>query len=156
MTYSQNNLDNYLNVQIVVNNLNDKYYFPDLPQLRDAKIQGISFYPKLSTTNNLDVNNVPLMDITNAKKSFLTLYSGDVQKIQNLPLLKMKNLWVQETNGGGAPADFNNQKVGNFEGIFAVNELVIDFSKSYVSLASNQAITQTLPISINFGIYYKK
>jgi hypothetical protein len=154
MTYTQNTLDNYLNVQIVVNNLNDKYYFPDLPQLREAKITGISFYPKLSTTTNLDVNNVPLLNITNAIKSFLTLYSGDVQKVQNLPLMKLKNLWIQETNGGGAPENFNNNKVGNQEGIFQLNNLIIDFSKSYVSLASNQTITQTLPVSINFGVYY--
>jgi hypothetical protein len=154
MTYTQNSLDNYLNVQIVVNSLNDKYYFPDLPQLRTAKITGISFYPVLSFANNVDVNNVPLIDIWNAKKSFLTLYSGDIQKVQNLPLMKLKNLWVEETDGGGAPANFQNQKQGNFEGIFQLNNLVIDFSKSYVSLASNTTITQTLPRSFNFGIYY--
>lgn len=156
MTYTQDTLDNFLNVQIVVTSLNDKYYFPDLPQLRTAKITGISFYPKLSFGNNVDVNNVPLLNITDSLKAFLTLYSGDVQKVQNLPLLKMKNLYMELVDGGGASEDFNEVMRGNQEGIFGLDDLVIDFSKSYVQLASNQTIVGTLPRSINFGIYYKQ
>lgn len=156
MTYSQESLDNYLNVQIVVNNLNDKYYFPDLPQLRTARISGISFYPKLSFGNSRDVNNVPLLNMYDALKCFITLYSGDEQKIQNLPLLKMKNLYQEVVDGGG-PGELGDEVMrGNQEGIFSLDDLVIDFSKSYVQLASNQTIIGTLPKSINFGIYYKQ
>lgn len=156
MTYTQESLDNYLNVQIIVNNLNDKYYFPDLPQLRTAKISGISYYAKLNSATNTDPNNVPLLSISDARKCFLTLYSGDIQQVQNLPLMKAKNLWLWEPNGGGIPEDFNLQKFGNTEGIFSLNDAIIDFSKSYVSLASNQTLIGTLPLSINFGIFYKK
>lgn len=146
MTYTQDTLVNYLNVQIVINNLNDKYYFPDLPQLRTSKITGISFYPSM-IGNTADPNGVPLISLSNAQKCFLTLYSGDIQKVQNLPLLKMKNLYFYDPG--------SSDIIGNQEGIFALNDLVIDFSKSYVSLASNTTIVGTLPLSINFGIYYK-
>lgn len=149
MTFSQDPLYNYLNVQIVVNENNNKYYFPDLPQLRDAKIVGISFYPTISATNNVDINNVPLISVADAQNAYLTLYSGEIEALQNIPLIKLLNVYFNDVGAGG-------QYFGNPEGIFAINDLVIDFSKSYVSIAPTATITGALPQSISFGIYYKK
>jgi hypothetical protein len=137
-TYSTSPLYNYLNVQIIVNDNTGKYYFPDLPQLRDAKVQAISFYPA-GVQPTADYNNVSLMSQTDLNNSFITLYSGNKEAIQNLPLQKLVNIG----------------SVGNIDGLFQIDNLVFDFSKSYVSFASGQA-PASIPFSIMFGVYYIK
>lgn len=152
MTYEQNSLGNFLQVSIVVNALTNKYYFPDLPQLRDAKIMAMSFYPKLSATQyHKDPNGVGTMLISDAVASYLTLSSGDYNVIERLPLLKLKNLWYDD--------EANNAEyraVGNNEGLFTIDGKVIDFSKSYVEVAPNFALTTPLNFAISFGVWYIK
>jgi hypothetical protein len=139
-TYSTSPLYNYLNVEIIINDTTGKYYFPDIPQLRDAKIQAISYYPE-GVLATRDYNNVPLMstaiDLTN---TFVTFYSGNKEAIQNLPLYKLLNLGY----------------IGNIDGLFTIDNLMIDFSKSYVSWANNYAPVTPLPFAIMFGVFYIK
>jgi hypothetical protein len=141
-TYSTNPLYNYLNVQIILNDNTNKYYFPDVPQLRDAKIQAMSFYPNTLLTK--DYNNVSLLDNTvsnsDTQNAFLTLYSGNKEAVQNIPLYKLINL-------GNS---------GSVDGIFTIDNLIIDFSKSFVSFPNNYTIAGTFPISVMFGIFYIK
>jgi hypothetical protein len=147
-TFSVNPVQNYLNVSIVINSVNNKYYFPDLPQLRDAKINAMCFYPVLND-NSSDPNSVPLISLTNASYCFLTLDSGNEQIVQNLPLNKLANQWSNVTGSWVMQ--------GNQDGIFTFAEnTIVDFSKSFVSVSPTQTITGTLPQSICFGIFYTK
>lgn len=138
-TYSTSPLYNYLNVQIIINSNNNKYYFPDIPQLRDAKLQSISFYSNLILTR--DYNNVPLMDnVGDLDYAYLTLYSGNKEAVQNLPLWKLCNV-------GNS---------GSVDGLFNLDNIIVDFSKSYISFPQNYTIVGAFPISAMFGIYYIK
>ena len=140
-TYSNYPLFNYINIQIVVNQAisGGKYYFPDIPQLRDAKIQAISFYGGGLTPIIADYNNVTVMNNADALRSFVTLYSGNKEAIQNLPILKLVNVTVG---------------TGNADGLFTIDNLKVDFSKSYVNFASGYTPTTPLNFSIMFGVYY--
>jgi hypothetical protein len=140
-TYSTSPLYNFINIQLVANSQQSKWYFPDLPQLRTAKIQAISFYTDLSGMT-YDINNVNLINNTDLIRGYLTLYSGNKEAIQNLPLLKLIN------------STTNN--FGNNDGLFQFDNIVVDFSKSYVSFANGYALTTTLPASFEFGVYYIK
>lgn len=138
-TYSTSPLYNYLNVQIIINDNTNKYYFPDIPQLRDAKLQSISFYSNILLTK--DYNNVSLMDnATDLHNAYLTLYSGNKEAVQNLPLWKMTNVG----------------NTGSVDGLFNLDNIVVDFSKSFVSFPNNYTLIGTFPISVMFGIYYIK
>jgi len=140
-TYSTSPLYNFINIQLIVNANTNKFYFPDYPQLRDAKIQAISFYGAVSGMNK-DVNNVNLLNNNDLTHAFLTLYSGNKEAIQNLPLYKLVNITVQQA--------------GNNDGLFQFDNLVVDFSKSYMLFSSGYTPTTTLPYSFEFGVYYTK
>lgn len=139
-TYSTSPLYNSLAVSIVINDSTGKYYFPDIPQLRDAKLQAISIVPNnLATT---DYNNVTLLSYGDSRGAYLTLYSGNKEAVQNLPLLKLIN------------ASTGTIQV-NIDGLFTLDNIIVDFSKSYVSFATS-LIPATFPRSILFNIFYIK
>jgi hypothetical protein len=143
MQYSTTPLYNTLQVQIVAqtNQVGAKYYFPDIPQLRDAKVYAITFTP--NNTYTKDVNNVTLVSQTDVLNCYLTLYSGNKEAVQNLPLALLQS-W-----GAGALIQ------GNSDGIFTFDNLKVDFSKSFVQFASGTQISGT-PNSFMFNIYYIK
>lgn len=140
-TYSTSPLYNFLNIQLTVNANTGKFYFPDYPQLRDAKIQAISFYAVVSGMSR-DINNVNLLNTNDLTRAFLTLYSGNKEAVQNLPLYKLINITTNQA--------------GNNDGLFQFDNLMVDFSKSFVSFASGYAPTTVLPYSFEFGVYYTK
>lgn len=143
-TYNTSPLYNYLNVQIVVNAVSSKMYFPDTPQLRPpAKIQAISYYGNQGVLNR-DPNNVLLPALTDVRNAFLTLYSSNEEALQDIPLIKLVNLI------GGASPNY----AGNIDGLFAVDNLSFDLSKSYVSFASGYTPITATPFSFMFGFYY--
>ena len=148
-TYITSPLYNSLNIQLIINNLNDTYYFPDIPQLRDSKLQAISFYPSL--TANKDVNNVNLLNLNDTSNGYLTLYSGNKEAVQNLPLFKLVNLAKASSNG-----TLETNSPGNADGLFTLDNLVVDFSKSFVRFASGYSLTTSLPISLSFQVFYIK
>lgn len=140
-TYTTSPLYNYINVTIVINAVSSKMYFPDTPQLRPpAKIQAISYYGANSGMNK-DYNNVFLPSATDVKNAFLTLYSSNEEALQNIPLIKLVN------STGTA-----NQ--GNIDGLYAIDNLAFDLSKSYVSFASGYTPATATPFSFMFGFYY--
>lgn len=140
-TYSTSPLYNFINVQLVVTSNTGKTYFPDLPQLRTAKIQAISLYQTNSGMTK-DINNVNLLNANDTARCFLTLYSGNKEAIQNLPLYKLVNT--------------TTALVGNNDGLFQFDNLVVDFSKSYIQFANGYTPTTVLPYSLEFGVYYTK
>ena len=140
-TYSTSPLYNYINVTIVVNAVSSKMYFPDTPQLRPpAKIQAISFYGA-NTGMNKDYNNVSLPAIADVENAFLTLYSSNEEALQNIPLIKLANVT-------------GTSNAGNIDGLFAIDNLSFDLSKSYVSFASGYSNVTATPFSFMFGFYY--
>ena len=140
-TYSTNPLYNSLSVSIVINDATGKYYFPDIPQLRDAKLQAIEIIPNLSGWVDADNNNVTLVEYTLYRGAYITLYSGNKEAIQNLPALKLFNI--------------ANETQANTDGLFTLDNIIVDFSKSYIQFATS-SIPATFPRSAFFNIYYIK
>jgi len=113
-----------------------RFYFPDLPQLHSAKIQGLQVYTAASIAlSPLTGSALPVL--ADLKKSFLTLYQGDLQVIYNVPLVALNNLV-----DGSTPYVFELPNI---------NDISISWTKSYVSLPTALATTN---VAYSFGIYY--
>ena len=113
-----------------------RFYFPDLPQLRDAKIESIQIYAAGALAlSPLTGSALPVL--ADLKKSFLTLYQGDLQVIYNIPLVALNNI-----SDGSTPYVFE---------LPGVNDISISWTKSYVSLPTALATTN---VAYSFGIYY--
>jgi hypothetical protein len=140
-TYSTSPLYNYINVTIVINAVSSRMYFPDTPQLRPpAKIQAISYYGA-NTGMNKDYNNVFLPVIADVENAFLTLYTSNEEGLQNIPLIKLVNVT-------------GTSNAGNIDGLYAIDNLSFDLSKSYVTFASGYSNATATPFSFMFGFYY--
>ena len=115
-----------------------RFQFPDVPQLRNAKISAIQVYTagSITATPLTGSNPVTTADL---KKSFLTLYQGDQQLIYSLPLISLNNMVT-----GATPDPYT------FE-LPAINGLTISWTKSYISLPSALATTN---VAYSFGVYY--
>lgn len=113
-----------------------RFYFPDLPQLRDAKIQNLQVYTAAGlAASPLTGSALPVL--ADLKKSFLTLYQGDLQVIYNIPLVALNSLV-----DGATPYVFELPNI---------NDISISWTKSYVSLPTALATTN---VAYSFGIYY--
>ena len=69
-----------------------KYFFQDQPQLRNATVNAIQVY----TTNTLSktpLSGSNMVASADMKQSFLTLFSGDLQVVWNIPLLSLNNIF---------------------------------------------------------------
>jgi hypothetical protein len=114
-----------------------RYYFPDLPQLRQAKIEAIQVYVAGAISATPLTGSTPVT-VADAKKSFLTLYQGDLQLIYNIPILGLNN--IQE--GTTTPFVFE---------LPSMNDIDISWTKSFVSLPTALATTN---VAYSFGVYY--
>jgi len=125
-------------VPIPTGSTNTRFYFPDLPQLRNAMIQNLQVYTTntLSATPNTGSTPVVYADL---QKSFITLYSGDLQLIYNAPLLAFNNIVNGSTNAYA------------FE-LPQINNMIISWTKSYVSLSTAPSTTG---VAYAFGVYYQ-
>jgi len=114
-----------------------RFYFPDLPQLRNAKIEAVQVYVAGAISATPLTGSTPVT-VADAKKSFLTLYQGDLQLIYNIPILSLNN--IQE--GTTTPFVFE---------LPSMNDIDISWTKSFVSLPSALATTN---VAYSFGVYY--
>jgi len=114
-----------------------RFYFPDLPQLRNAKIEALQVYVAGAISATPLTGSTPVT-VADAKKSFLTLYQGDLQLIYNIPLLGLNN--IQE--GTTTPFVFE---------LPSMNDIDISWTKSFVSLPSALSTTS---VAYSFGVYY--
>ena len=114
-----------------------RFYFPDLPNLRNAQITAIQVYTAgtISATPLTGSTPVTTADL---KKSFLTLYEGDLQLVYNVPMISLNNI----VNSAADPYTFE---------LPSVNGLTISWVKSYVNLPTALATTGT---AYSFGVYY--
>ena len=115
-----------------------RFYFPDLPNLRNAKITAIQVYTPGTITATPLTGSTPVT-LADLKKSFLTLYEGDLQLIYNVQMLNFNNMVT------GATPD-----VYTFE-LPAINGITISWVKSYVVLPTALATTG---VAYSFGVYY--
>ena len=115
-----------------------RFQFPDLPQLRNAKISAIQVYTAGSITATPLTGSTPVTT-ADLKKSFLTLYQADLQLIYSLPLISLNNMVT-----GATPDPYT------FE-LPEVNGITVSWTKSYVSLPSALATTG---VAYSFGVYY--
>ena len=115
-----------------------RFYFPDLPNLRNAKISSIQVYTAGTITATPLTRSTPVTT-ADLKKSFLTLYQGDLQLVYNIPMISLNNMVT-----GATPDPYT------FE-LPAVNGITVSWVKSYVNLPSALATTG---VAYSFGVYY--
>jgi len=113
-----------------------KFFFPDQPQLRNAKIQGIQVYTPTALTKTPLSGSTPTT-LADLKQSYLTLYQGDLQIILNLPLLNFNFI-----NDLTSPFVFELPEL---------NDIDISWTKSYVSTSTALATTS---VAYSFGVFY--
>ena len=114
-----------------------RFYFPDLPNLRNAKITAIQIYTAGTITATPLTGSTPVTT-ADLKKSFLTLYEGDLQLVYNTPMLGLNNI----VNSAADPYSFE---------LPAINGITISWVKSYVVLPTALSTTN---VAYSFGIYY--
>jgi hypothetical protein len=113
-----------------------RFYFPDLPQLRNAKIQGVQVYTPTAITKTPLTGSTPAT-LADIKQATLTLYQGDLQIIFNLPLIGLNNI-----------QDLTSPSVWELP---EMNDIDISWTKSFISLATAAGTTN---VAFSFGIYY--
>jgi len=125
-------------VLIPTSSSNTRYYLPNLPNLSGALISAIQVYTPgtLSASPNTGSTLVTEADL---KKSFITLYSGDLQLIYNAPLLAFSNIINSASN------PYTNS-------LPDINNMIISWTKSFISLPSAPPTTNCL---YALGVYYK-
>jgi len=114
-----------------------RFYFPDLPNLRNAKISAIQVYTAGTITATPLTGSTPVTT-ADLKKSFLTLYQGDLQLVYNVPMISLNNI----VNSAADPYVFE---------LPAVNGITVSWVKSYVNLPTALATTG---VAYSFGVYY--
>jgi hypothetical protein len=114
-----------------------RFYFPDLPNLRNAKITAVQVYTAGTITATPLTGSTPVTT-ADLKKSTLTLYEGDLQLVYNVPMLNFNNL----VNSAADPYTFE---------LPAINGMTISWVKSYVNVPTALATTG---VAYSFGVYY--
>jgi len=114
-----------------------RFYFPDLPNLRNAKVTAIQVYTAGSITATPLTGSTPVTT-ADLKKTSLTLYEGDLQLLYNIPILNFNSL----VNSATDPYTFE---------LPAINGITISWVKSYVVLPTALATTG---VAYSFGVYY--
>jgi hypothetical protein len=114
-----------------------RFYFNDLPNLRNAKITSIQVYTAGTITATPLTGSTPVTT-ADLKKSFLTLYAGDLQLVYNVPMISLNNI----VNSATDPYTFE---------LPTINGMTVSWVKSYVSLPTALATTG---VAYSFGVYY--
>ena len=114
-----------------------RFFFQDQPQLRNAYIKGIQFYTPTVLTATPNTGSTPAT-LADMKKTTLTLYSGDLQVVFNMPILNLN-----EINDLTSPFTFNLPEIQN---------ITVSWVKSYLQLSSAAATTN---VAFSMGVYYE-
>ena len=114
-----------------------RFYFNDLPNLRNAKITSIQVFTAGTITATPLTGSTPVTT-ADLKKSFLTLYAGDLQLVYNVPMISLNNI----VNSATDPYTFE---------LPTINGMTVSWVKSYVSLPTALATTG---VAYSFGVYY--
>jgi hypothetical protein len=131
-----------IEIPIPSGSTNTRFYFPDAPQLRSAFINCIQVYGPGAITATPNTLSTPATNVE-MKKATLTLYSGDIQLVFNMPLLAYNNVVGYDTT-----STQNNPYVFQLPDL---QGLIISWTKSYITLSSAAATTN---VAFSFGVYY--
>lgn len=114
-----------------------RFFFPDLPNLRNAKIRQIECYTAgaISVTPLTGSTPVTTADL---RRTTVTLYVGDLQLVYNMPLVHFNNIVTS------AADPYQNVPIN-------INGLTISWTKSYINL--NSALVTT-GVAYSFGVIY--
>jgi len=125
----------YVEVPIVTGNVNQKIYFPDLPNLRTSRIFGIEVYDV--ATQQITFTGATVQSLAQVKNSITTLYfdGGDFIQIPTLSLFR------------GNSTTF----IGN---IPMLAGQVIVWAKSYIYLTDVANIANYASKNFLFSVYY--
>lgn len=139
MNVQSYNFDNYQLVNITLQAVQPRWYFPDLPNLRTVRTFAISVYNSLSIVT--DQNRVPSATNLDMEKAYLTLNIGGDEKYKQLDLMYFSAL--------------SNVAQYNYAlGYFQIDGAIIDFSKSYIEYPIGYTSVTPYPYSFSFGIFY--
>lgn len=143
MIISQKNIENYQFVSIVTTANASKYYFPDLPNLREVKLHSIvAYYRGVLPVDN---NNNALVANAGFRNAYITLVSGNDEVVQSLDLGMLNPI---STNAAVGLPNY-------IHGYMDFGGLVINFSKSYIQYTPSASFTiPAFGYSFGFGIIY--
>ena len=125
-------------IQVPTGSVATRFYFPDLPNLRNAEITAVEVY----TSNNIGCSPLTgqtVVATADLIKSLLTLYQGDLQLVYNIPLIRLNEINNTTTNNNV----FQLPKVAN---------MTVSWVKSFVQLFTTLGTTNVVYC---FGIFYK-
>lgn len=137
-------------VEIVIQNGNsggNKILIGDIEDLRsdttqDIIIQGLEFFSVESMP--LSPQGNPVATTAQLQNMFLTLYINNEESIENIPLIRMQNMF-QSLATGTMQQQFERTKLEN---------LMVSWFKSFFFLAT--PFTTGTTFSVVFGVTYKK
>lgn len=129
----------FVSVNVPASSNAQRYYFPDLPNLRAVSLNLIEAY-NLQTIS-VDPNGLTICPNTDFRRAFLVLYANESESLFRIPLVSL-NRFVPDTTtyvpGVQNLYEFNNQRVV--------------WSKSYVQLGAAPSVATTF--NFCFGIFY--
>ncbi len=131
----------YESIEIIIPDgaTNTRFYFPDLPNLRNALIDKFVLYGSIAINPSVLTGGTPA-PLYNILQSSLTLYNGDQQFIYNNPLSSLINIvdpFGGDTPYYNIPLEFNGQ--------------IISWTKSYITSPYPQNTTNVI---FSFGVFY--
>lgn len=137
MLYNTKSYENYQFVSIQMQSSAGRYYFPDLPNLREVYTTAIIFYPP----NVSPKDNNGFTATGQYINSYLTLNSNGEEFVQKMGLI---NLISITQNGKQNPF-----------GLVTFPNVKIQYQKSYIEVAYGVA-APTFPSCFQFGVYYSR
>lgn len=130
-----------------------KFFFPDQPFLRNAKIHAMEY---LDVTNK-DINGNQILHLLYfpSQGFYFTGYYDGKESIYRLPLVEMVNQSFIPSAESSAVA-YNGQTLHNVNGILAIGGKVIEWPKSYVTVSNiiNSPYGPNQDYVFTFGVYY--
>ena len=114
-----------------------QFNFPDLPNLRNARIDRIVFYTAGTISATPLTGSTPVTT-ADMKKSFVTLYEGDLQLLYRVPILEFNNIVNSATD------PYQNDPLD-------INGITISWTKSFISLPSALSTTS---VAYSIGVFY--
>jgi hypothetical protein len=129
-----------IEVQVPTGATLTQYQFPDKPNLRNAQITAIEYIAAGNTTVSPNTG-ATLLSNADAEKGFLNIFKGDLQRVQNMPLLRLNPLLKNAAN------NINAYETMMFD------RLMVSWDKCFVKFYTAPATTGCV---IAFGVYYLK
>jgi len=134
MQNSLRKISNYQFVSVQATSVASRYYFPDLPNLREVITTGIVCYQSGVSPKDRDGFNCSDQILN----SYVTFVTGNEEFISKIDLATLFSIAAE---GKYHP-----------NGLFSINPTKIDFSKSYVECSGG---APTFPCCWQFGIFYE-